>query len=369
MNNYDKKQNLQTVTYTISEIGFKYHTVKGKFLKGSTISKRIHPIEYVEQIKEKLLISNKLIDKGSYYELKDTVKIGALMSYNLHHGTLKKEFENPNNIVISSTSDQKLKEEFDIRNIHSTDEIFKKTFDSDSLKLEKIYKYKIRKEFLEGNNPNDFSETEQLVFDILKKENQITNARHGNASLNEADIVDETLGIQIEVVTAFKLGIKDRLRQKHDSFILAELIDTNLTKVSEALNKKFYKKTYTTNYKKELAIFSFGDTKSTKEFLKKLKEKLEQNPNIKNNFNKIHFIIYDFIREDICYVCKDILKHYNENELNLNFINKTEIDYESITDEEEYLFITKNIFKAEQGISIQKGKDFKKFAKNLRIII
>jgi len=31
MNNFYKKQNLQTVTYTISEIGFKYHTVKGEF--------------------------------------------------------------------------------------------------------------------------------------------------------------------------------------------------------------------------------------------------------------------------------------------------------------------------------------------------
>lgn len=291
-----KKQNLKTVTYTISEKGFKYHIIKGKLLKGSTISKKIYPIEEVEKIKQKLLSNKKLLDKGNYYELKENIRIGALMSYNLHHGIIKEEFENPNDIVISSTSDQKIKGEFNFKNIYSTDSVLRQSFDSNSIKLEKIYKYEIRNEFLKGNNPNQFSETEQLVRDILKKESQVINCRHGNTSNNEADIIDENLGIQIEVVTAFKAGIKDILRQKHDTFFLLELIDSNLVQVSEALSNKFYKKNYTCKYQKELAIFCLGDTHSTKEFLKKLKATLEQNKNIKNNFRKIHFIIYDFLR-------------------------------------------------------------------------
>ena len=364
-----KKQNLKTVTYTISEKGFKYHIIKGKFLKGSTISKKIHQIEEVEKIKKKLLRYKKILDKGNYYEIKENIRIGALMAYNLHHGIIKEEFENPNDIVISSTSDQKIKEEFDFKNIYSTDSVLMQTFNSNSMKLEKIYKYEIRNEFLKGNNANQFSETEQLVHDVLKREKQVISGRHGDASNTEADIVDESLGIQIEVVTAFKAGIKDILRQKHDTFFLIELIDSNLVQVSEALSNKFYKKNYTSKYQKELAIFCLGDTRSTKEFLKKLKTTLEQNRNIKNNFKKIHFIIYDFLRGNICYICNNTLTYYNDTDFKINFISKNEVSYADIKDNEDYIFVTKNIFKKEQGISVQNGKDFKSYAQKQEMII
>ena len=363
--------NLSTVKYTICEKGFKYHILKGKFIKGSTIAKKKHPNKYVELVKKDLIKNNKLIDRGEFYELKENIKIGAMMAYNLHYGFLKTEFDNANDIVINSNQPE-LKSEFDFKNINSTDSIFHRSLLKNSLKLEKIYQYKIRKEFLKGNHADEFSETEKLVFDILKKENEIIKGQHGKTDKNEADIIDETLGKQIEVVIAFKTAIKDKLRQKYDTFYFTEFVDSNLIHISEAVKKKFNEKKYTNNLKKELAIFCFGNSNTSIGFLEKLKEFLEKNPNTKNNFTQIHFIIYDFIKNCVCYMYKNGIKYYKDSDfkdLNIDFIDKKKIKLEDVQDEVEYIFLNKNIFKKEEYIVILKGKDFKNYARDMMIIV
>ena len=59
--------NRKTIKYIINEGGFKYHARKCVMMKGSTISKNIHPIYEVELLKKKLLETGKIIDKQTHY--------------------------------------------------------------------------------------------------------------------------------------------------------------------------------------------------------------------------------------------------------------------------------------------------------------
>ena len=80
--------NRKTIKYIINEGGFKYHTRKCVMMKGSTISKNIHPIYEVELLKKKLLETGKIIDKQTHYVCKRSIHTGVLMAYNLHQGFL-----------------------------------------------------------------------------------------------------------------------------------------------------------------------------------------------------------------------------------------------------------------------------------------
>ena len=364
-----KRENFTTITYTISYPQFKYHVKKGKFLKNSIISKSTHPIQEVEDLKQNLLQTNMLKDIGNKYLLKKDIKIGALMAYNLYCGTQKKEFDNPNPIVISETTDKNIADEFQFENIFSTDSIIPKAFEKNSRKIEHIYNFNIRKEFLVGNNPNQFSEIEKLAYDILILEKIISNdARHGETSKNECDIVDESQGIQIEIVTAFKLQMKDKTRFSHDTFSIMELINTNLIRVSKGLFKKFYEKEYTSKYEKRLAIFSFGDLATTKTLLNRLVDMIKENPSLKNDFSNIYFITYDFILDEI-YIFNGItINSYKSNQFEINYIEKVETSVENIVNEEEYLLVTKNIFNKKEAITALNGKTLKQFIKDFKII-
>lgn len=362
-------ENLKTITYTISYPNFKYHVKKGKMLKNSVVSKKRHPIQAVEDLKKYLLKSNMLKDLGENYLLKKDFSVGALMAYNLYCGMLKKEFDNPNPIIISETSDQNIADEFQFENIFSTDSLISKSFEKNSRKIEHIYNFSIRRAFLIGNNPNQFSETEKLVYDVLKLEKIISNnARHGETSKKESDIVDESQGIQIEIVTAFKLQMKDKTRLSHDTFSIMELINTNLISISKGIFKKFYEKEYTDKYEKRLAIFSFGDLATTKTFLKRLISMIEENPVLKNDFTNIYFITYDFILDEIYIFNGKTINSYKSNQFNINYIKKFETPIEKLKDEEEYLLITKNIFNKKESITVLDGKNLKQFIKDFKII-
>lgn len=362
-----KNNNSTTVIYTISYPNFKFHVKKCKLLKNSFISKSIHPLREVEILKENLLQQGLLKDIGYVYSLKKDLSIGALMAYNLYSGVHKKSFDNPNPIVISETADKDIAHEFDFENIFSTDSILARAFEKNARKLEHIYSYNIRKEFLIGNNPNKFSETEQLIYDILQEEKILSpNARHGNSNQKECDIVDENQNIQIEIVTAFKLPMKDKTRNKHDVFSIMELVDTNMIRVSDGIFKKFYNKDYTNTFQKQLAIFSFGDLKTTQTLLKRLKEMIDDNPHLKNDFSTIYLVTYDFILDVIHVFNGKSINSYPNNKI--NYLNKIEISFDSLNDDEEYLITTKNIFNQKEAITILNGKEFKKFSKDFEII-
>lgn len=232
-----------------------------------------------------------------------------------------------------------------------------------------IDKFFINKNFLKGANGNDYSPTEKFVLDVLCRENQLASNRHGLTELKECDIIDEISGKQIEVVTAFKVPVEDITRSKNDVFYLAELINTNVIQVSKALKDKLYEKEYTDKYKKELAIFCFGTKQSTRTLIDRLKEMIQKDKVLKNDFTKVHFIIYDFLFDKVYYICGRIKNEYSTDELIINFIKKDKISYYDIEKDKEYIIITKNIFNNETGISMLSGKDIHKFIDDFKISI
>ena len=80
-----------TLKHIIKSENFAYDMIKGKLKRGSTISKKVHPIEEVEVLKTSLSKQRKLKDMGSFWSLKVPLSTGILMSRNLHLGRLIKE--------------------------------------------------------------------------------------------------------------------------------------------------------------------------------------------------------------------------------------------------------------------------------------
>lgn len=176
--------NRTTILYTMNKIGFKYHIVKGELKKGSTLSKKKHPLREVNDFRENLNKRNLLLDCKNNYKLKKSIKIGALMAYNLHSGELEKNIESDNDIVIRH-DDKKVIEEFDFENIYSTDSKIRNYEHMDSMIIDSIYEVELDFSKLSNHNPDQFSDVELLFFDVLKKENIISNnSRHGLSDNN-----------------------------------------------------------------------------------------------------------------------------------------------------------------------------------------
>lgn len=71
---YSQDDKKISIKYTITDVGFSYNVRKSELKKGSTISKRIHPVKQVEDMKTKLLKTGKLRDCGDDFILKNPLQ-------------------------------------------------------------------------------------------------------------------------------------------------------------------------------------------------------------------------------------------------------------------------------------------------------
>ena len=144
------------------------------------------------------------------------------MAFNLYSGIIKKEFEIDYPIVINKNDDM-IKQEFEIKNIFSTDSILHNNVNVGAYKLNRISKLKMNFNFISEHDADKFAPVEEVIKNLLIKYSHISNrARHGISKLKECDIVDETTNKQIEVITEFKNRLKkDKTPQKKQGNIFS----------------------------------------------------------------------------------------------------------------------------------------------------
>lgn len=361
--------NLKTVSYIIKNKMFSYNLKKTKLKKNSFIYKGKHPLIEVENVKNYLKLSKMLIDyNNKYWKLKNDIKIGGLMAQNLTTDYIKSEFDVDQPIVIGKY-DKEIKDDFSIKNVFSTNSIVYNHVYMGALKLVSISEIKLDFSFVSEQGSNTFSPVESFIKDILIKNHLISkNARHGLHEKNECDIVDDSTGVQIEVVTEFKNRLKkEKMPHKNMNTMIIEIVDNNLIHTSPALLKKYTKKEYTDNYEKQLAIFCVGRSDSVITMLYELKKSLEKEK-IKNNFKQIYILYYNFVSEKYHFISSTAglldVPHTNKK-----IIYKKNIDYDMMVDSNSYLMVCKNIFKNETFVMYLTKEEIQKYVKNLKVII
>ena len=364
------KENSKSAHYSIQKEKFKYHIVKSELKKGSLISKKIHPLKEVEIYKQKLITKKCLKDYNEdYYILRNTIKIGGLMAYNLYFGEIKKEFERVNPIVIN-TNDTLIKQELHMKNILSINSILHNNFCIDAYKLKKISTLEMNFDFISEHDPDKFSPVEEIIKKRLIKYSYISDqSRHGIASLKECDIVDEINGKQIEVITEFKNRLKkDKTPHKNIDMLVIECVDNVFIKTSKALKEKFLKKSYTNQYEKQLAIFCIGNWESVVTMLEKLVKNLQEEV-IKNNFTKLYILFYDFVNESYYWyptLDDEIEKIENISE---KIIYKTETKFCNIKKGNKYLIECENIFNSDIMIAYLTSEEINTLVNKINLII
>jgi len=363
-------ENLSTIKYSIQNEKFKYHIVKSQMKKGSLISKKIHPIKYVENYKQKLKDKKVLKEySDDYYILKKTIRIGGLMAYNLYSGVIKKEFEVNYPVVINKT-DEMLKQEFEIKNVFSTDSILHNNVNIGAYKLKRVSKLEMNFSFISEHDADKFAPVEKVIKNLLIKYSHISNqARHGISKLKECDIVDEITNKQIEVITEFKNRLKkDKTPQRNIDMLVIECVDNNLIKTSNALIEKYVKKEYTSKYEKQIAVFCVGTRESVATMLEKLVDNLKKKV-IKNNFTKLYVLFYDLVKEEYYWYPTNNNDIGKVDNIDDRIIYKTSINYKKMSDDEKYLIECKNIFNSETMITYLTGKEIKAFANKIELIM
>ena len=359
-------KNRKTITYTITEDGFKYHITKGILKKGSIVSKKVHPIEMVNEYREKLLKNKTLINKGEFYELTKSIRIGALMAYNLHMGHLVNEFAPGNEIVINHR-DTKIIDEFKMNNIYLTNSELRINECRDATKLIGIYDIKVDFKPLSNQDPDEFSEIEKIFYDILIDQGIIDkNSYHGSSNKHECDIVDEFNNHQIELVTEFKNRIKgDKTPHRNVEIFLLEAINNNFIHTSKALLDKFTSKDYTDKYEKSIGIFCFGSQDSIGTMLKVLDENIKKT-NIKNNYKEIYLLWYDIAYEKY-YFYSDKTGVVNVDNVQLQMVTKNLINFAEMEEDKGYLIVLENIFKKQTILSYMLKNDLREYLKELNV--
>lgn len=360
------------------EDGFAYNVAKSQLKKGSTVSKKIHPVEQVEKMKYKLLATGKLIDSGTQYTLKKTITTGILMAYNLHYGELiNSRSENWRKGGYYAFANKKIEKEIMIKNIATSESTIITSEFLDSLRLKEISKVMLDYSYLNEHNGDDFSPIEKLFFDELSKRRVISRkSRHGLTKDNECDIVDEENRIQIEVITEFKSRIK-KTKAPQDDFdsIGLECIGNIFIKPSKALLDKYYKKNYTNRYKKHLAIYCLGDRNAVIGLACAIQENFKQMGKTKNDFENLYIIWNDFYNGNRTYLMYSISGSKDnplveEIHTDISIIKKCgETNYSQLDPDEYYILNTESIFDDKTAVGILPGSEIVKIINKLKIII
>lgn len=374
-------QNGKKISLRVTDVedGFAYNVVKSQMKKGSTISKNIHPVEQVEKMKHKLLITGKLIDSGTHYVLKKTITTGILMAYNLHYGKLiNSRSENWRKDGYYAFANKKIEKEIMIKNIATSESTIIAPEFLDSLRLKEINKVILDFSYLnEQHNGDDFRPIEKLFFDELSKRGIISKkSRHGLTRNNECDIVDEENKIQIEVITEFKSRIKKTKAPQEDfDSIGLECIGNIFIKPSKALLDKYYEKNYTNKYKKHLAIYCLGDRNAVIGLACAIQEDFKQMGKTKNDFEDLYIIWNDFYNGNKTYLMHSIGDNKDnplveEIHTDISLIKKCgEVNCHQLNSDEYYFMNTESIFADKTAVGILPGNEIMKIINRLKIII
>lgn len=335
--------------------GFVYHTKKGILKKGSTISKAIHPVAEVEQLKAQLERKGAIKDAGDFYICCRNIETGALMAYNLHKG--KMEIELPHSTVVlngNNDCDTSIKAAFQGKSFYSADNEFRHRLEKDTYRLAKLIQIKYNKSFFEGRGDGSLSEVEQFVIDALLTSKEITEFRRGDAERRECDIVDERNGRQIEIVSFFDEKIPNNVRFKNDLYeeqaLALENCDFGFNIVSDGVIKKFTKKEYTDTYEKELAIYFFGGSSEATRKITAIEKELEVHiGKIRNDYRNIHLIIHDPLdTESVIYCSKDRCESFPDSCSKFSPVTRiAAVERDEVQDDKEYFLLTENIFNNE----------------------
>lgn len=350
---------------------FKYHFLKGLFLAGSRISEKTHPVNEVNELKD-LLISKRKITRGKHgFVLKENIKVGLLMAYNLYSDSKKTEMENLSKSITLLNPYPELGDIFKGEIVSSGNELYI-NLNRKCVKLDSVWKFELNYDFLRGAEPSIFSESESFVSTLLLKHGFITsNFRHGITELDECDIVDESIKMQVEVTYAFKTELKDpkKIPKNDVERILTEFSDNRFIHPSRSLINKM-SKTYTSKFKHYLAILMIGTPDSSFTLFLRLLDKLQKDGVEISPFCGYFLIAYDPMNDYLCIsstMDKNVIIDEDCGEFTL--IKKELISYSEVNEDDKYLFILKDIFTDETQVSIFDKKQFDEYAKNLEIFL
>lgn len=359
--------NRKTIKYIINEGGFKYHARKCVMMKGSTISKNIHPIYEVELLKKKLLETGKIIDKQTHYVCKRNIHTGVLMAYNLHQGFLVSEL--PSCVITingNEDMDTDIKDSFKLGStVFAADNPYPKAIEKDCYKIKKILKANICRQFFERGQSDAFSSIESFVVEVLESIGAFKSYRRGDAKKHECDIVVEEEMKQIEIVRFLDEKISDKVRYNRkpiseEQALLFEYCNIGYNIVPEGVMNKFTKKQYTDDYSKELAIYTIGSLPQASEKAERLLKELEKrSDDISTEYNRIHFLVHDpFIAEEVYYCSRDKEAVVSDHSFTYSpIIGRIQIQKDEIIENERYFVIKESLFCDIKQILWMSGED------------
>lgn len=365
-----------TVNHSIKDVGFSYDVLHAQMKKGSIISKNIHPIKEVEELKNKLKSKHLLKDVGAFFILTKPIYTGLLMARNLNLGYLIKENDLKQDIYISHDEATQLQELLPKGNIIRSDADIIKNTDKHCYKICNVYKITVNHSFLQNHSSDGFGADEKFVYDILKAKGIISSsARHGYAQKNEADIVDEVNHTQYEVIYESKIEPvkkKDKAKVLFDPDIqtVRLISDNQFINISDALINKFTKKQYSTDFKTCLVILNIGSQQTTSDLLQKIADSsIGQMGRLP--FADIFVISYDFLTEvtSTCQISNCSFDEQIYDGISFDFVQKEKVNYSSMQMGSKYLIECKNIFNKRGMLFHAETSEIKQLVKQMHIYI
>lgn len=348
---------------------FRYHFLKGMLLKDSKVSNAVHPLHEVNILREQLIKNKKIKKIKSGYIVKDSFKVGFLMSYNLHSGELRKEIKDYASDIrlfkLTPEIDSLIKGEFISSDNQNYIELSKY-----SQKLEKVWFFNLNYKFIEGTHSDEFSKIEDYIAKLLNKHKYISDEyRHGIALNKECDIVDEGTNSQIEITFSFKTTLKKKKKTpyKDAERILTELSDNSFIHPSESLIGKMSKE-YTDKYKKYLAIVMIGTPESSFTLFERLIDKLITGDKEISPFQGYYLIVYEPIEKYIYLTFTENQSELTEYDCSdFDFLKIEETSLDRLDDSSKYLFMLSEIFTEKKALMIFDKADYHDYAKKLKI--
>lgn len=357
-----------TVKYVVNYHNFFYHIKKGQLLKrGSVISKATHPVAEVELLKQELKQKNKVYETEEGYILRKNLNVGLLMGFNLctEMRVVALDFLKPVVVNGREKEDVEIKEYLRNPNLIPSNSEFGANIVKYELKLEKIERFNVQKEFFQQNRTKDFSMAEKFVAESLLRVGVISNYKRGDDTLSEADIIAGDT--QIEVVSCLNDTLREiRFALSWESAAVMDVVDIGRYLIPEGTKNKFTKKKYTSNYRLELAIVLIGNSFTSIKMIETLKSDL-QNMEIKNDFQSIHFVIINPIESSVTVISGELFKVLSLKDIPVAFCEKERVNYEDVENDEMYLMSYYNVFSGQKGLSVQKGKDLREEIKTRKV--
>lgn len=368
--------NRSSVSHTIRVPGYKYDVLKGELRKGSVIAKTVHPLPEVEEFKQQLLAKKILKDMRTHWVLKKNLRTGHLMALNLHEGRLLEESPYKQDIIVSQTEAEELKDQMPERNVCvTTSEIVMKSV-RDTLRFSSVSIMEVNAEIFTHHEADTFGKEEAFVLKVLQARGIVSaSARHGSAGKKEADIVDEDSGTQYEITYEFKTELPKKLMKPDvvysPEILTLQLVDSPFIHTSRALERKL-RKEYTDRYRSNLVILTLGTTKSIIAMLESLSEKLKKEQIEKLNYSNVYIIALDFMNENALLAKISSTEPFESQNFpckneELGFIKLTPVDFSAMDDTRKYLMVCDGIFDKTQRCRYDVGSALRSWVKEIRL--